>query len=116
MGRSNIFVFLHSLCRFNNPLAFKNVDEHIDNIEKFVRENHTQIPELTSTEFKLQIFGPITAAKFNTFHFQDGDRFCTSKKNLVFTVFSMNLAKFHCNTRKIFTERQFSNKKLLFVS
>lgn len=74
MGRSNIFVFLHSLCRFNNPLAFKNVDEHIDNIEKFVRENHTQIPELTSTEFKLQIFGPITAAKFNTFHFQDGDR------------------------------------------
>lgn len=72
---SNIFVFFHSLCGFNNPLAFKNVrDEHIDNIEAYIRKNHTQIPELKSTEFKLQIFGPNAAAKLDTFHFQDGDR------------------------------------------
>lgn len=74
-SHETLLIIFFSLCGFNNALAFKNIqDEHIDNVEKFIRENHSQILELKSTEFKLKIFGNIQSSRLDTFKFHCGDR------------------------------------------
>lgn len=110
-------MFFSSICGFDNALAFRNVDDkHIDGIEKFIRENHTLLPELKSAHFKLETFGSTQTAKLDKFRFEDGDRLLVlelvTHVNCIFKEIGFNAAlqRFGSNQNNLKVE---SNKPLL---